>query len=305
MKTYARPKTIGSYGSKLRYFNDSFKSKPVKSFNSADIEKYIHGKIHSVKPARLFQNNKSIELGDAKPWTPNTVRSAKGVFRAFFQWCIKNNFYARDNPVSKVEMKKIRSEVEVKPRHIPFNKIDIDVLMRYLDDHDKPIAFFARFIYFTCLLPAEISQLQVKNIDFQKHHIIVPLSVTKNTKKTSVDRIDIDKNLQSELKKLKVQDYPKDFYLTTDSDTIIGPKPIGANVAYKRFVKALIAVNLSGKGYTLYSFKHFSNIQRFHNGWSLAEIMKANRHRSIAMTENYLKHINRDTDISDKEVPSI
>lgn len=305
LRTYARPKTVGSYGSKLRYLLESFPKKQVKSFTTSDIEKYIHGKIHNTKPARLFMNNKSIELSSAQPWTPNTVRSAKGVFRAFFQWCIKNNFYSGDNPVSKVEAKKIRSEVEAKPRHIPFTKADIDVLMKFLDEHDKPLAFFARFIYFTCMRPAEISKLQVKDIDFQKHQLIVPLSVTKNTKKLGVDRIDIDKNLQAEFSRLKVQDYPLNSYLTSDSEAIIGSKSIGANTAYKRFVKALKAVGLDGKGYTLYSFKHFSNIQRFHNGWSLAEIMKANRHSSIAMTENYLKHINRDTDISDKEVPSI
>lgn len=305
LRTYARPKTLGSYGSKLRYLIEAYPNKQVSTFTTTEMENYIHGKIHTTKPARLFLNDTSYELSSAKPWTPNTVRSAKGVFRAFFQWCIKNNFFTGDNPVSKIEMKKIRSEVEVKPRHIPFIKQDIDTLMKYLDEHDKPIAFFARFIYFTCLRPAEISKLQVKDIDFQKNHLVVPLAVTKNTKKTSVDRIDIDKNLQAELNKLNVKDYPKQYYLTSDSATIIGAKSIGANNAYKRFVKALKAVGLTGNGYTLYSFKHFSNIQRFLNGWSLAEIMKANRHSSIAMTENYLKHINRDTDISDKEVPSI
>lgn len=305
LKMYARPTTCGDYESKLRYLVEAYPKKQVKSFTPTDIEKYIHGKIHSCKPAKLFLNNKSIELKSAKPWSSHTVRTGKGIFRAFFQWCIKKNYYIGDNPVSKVEAKKIRSEVETAPRHIPFTKEDIAKIMEYLDEHDKPIAFFARFIYFTCLRPAEISKLQVKDIDFQKHQLIVPLSVTKNTKKSVVDRIDIDKNLLAEFSRLKVQDYPPNSFLTSDSEAIIGSKSIGANTAYKRFVKALKAVGLVGKGYTLYSFKHFSNIQRFHNGWSLAEIMKANRHSSIAMTENYLKHINRDTDISDKEVPSI
>jgi integrase len=109
----------------------------------------------------------------------------------------------------------------------------------------------------------------------------------------------------NELKKLDVEKYPKSYFLTSSSETIIGPSSIGKNNAYKRFVKALKALELTGKGYTLYSFKHYSNIQRLKNGWDLAEIMKANRHSSIAMTERYLKDINRVTDISKKEVPSI
>ena len=177
--------------------------------------------------------------------------------------------------------------------------------MDYLDEHDKNVAFFSRIIYSTCLRPAEISKIRIRDIDFQKNQIIVPLAVTKNTKKITVDRIDIEPNLLKEFKKLDVESYPKEYYLTSLSDEIIGPKSIGSNNAYKRFVKALKALELQGKGYTLYSFKHFSNIQRFHNGWTLPEIMKINRHSSIAMTEKYLKHLNRDTDISKKEVPSI
>jgi len=305
LKTYSRPKTFGSYESKLRYLIEAFPEKAVKSFTPNDIEKYIHGKIHSSKRARLFLNNKSIELNKAIQWTPNTVRTAKGIFVAFFQWCIKNKYYTGDNPASKMEAKKIRSEVEAKPRHVPFTKEDISSLMNYLDEHDKQVAFFGRIIYSTCLRPAEISKLRIKDIDFQKNQIIVPLAATKNTKKLTVDRIDIEPNLLKEFEKLNVQEYPKDYFLISFSDTIIGPKSIGSNNAYKRFVKALKALELDGKGYTLYSFKHFSNLQRFHNGWTLAEIMTANRHSSISMTEKYLKHINRDTDISKKAVPSI
>ena len=305
IKTYTRPKTVGSYESKLRYLLEAYPKKQVKSFIPTDVEKYIYGKIHSTKPAKLFLNNKSIELKNARPWTPHTVRSAKGVFRAFFQWCIKNNYYVGDNPASKIEAKKIRSEVEAKPRHIPFSKEDIVKLMNYLDEHDKNVAFFGRIIYYTCLRPAEISKIHIRDIDFQSNQIIVPLAVTKNTKKNSVDRIDIEPTLLKEFKKLDAESYPKEYFLTSFSEGIIGPKSTGSNNAYKRFVKALKALGLQGKGYTLYSFKHFSNLQRFHNGWTLPEIMTANRHSSIAMTEKYLKHINRETDISKKEVPRI
>jgi integrase len=305
LETYARRKTISSYKSKLHYLNEAFPEKLVKSFTSTEIEKYIHGKIHSNKPAKLFINGNSIELKKSIQWTSHTVRSAKGVFRAFFQWCIKNSYYHGSNPVSKIEAKKIRSEVAPKPRHIPFTKEDISVLMAYLDKHDKPTAFFARFINSTCLRPGEICKLRLKDIDLAKKLITVPLDTTKNTKKTSVDIIDIESNLCREIIKLKVEEYPSDYFLTSTSDSIIGPVSLGSNIPYKRFTKALKALRLDEKGYTLYSFKHYSNIQRFHSGWNVAEIMKANRHSSISMTERYLKYINNETDISKKEVPSI
>ncbi len=305
LRNYTRPKTVVSYQSKLRYLIEAFPNKRVKDFTARDIEKYIHNKIHSTKPAKLFLHNKSIQLKKAIPWTQNTVRSAKGIFRAFFQWCINNKFYVVDNPASKIEAKKIRSEVAAKPRHIPFTKEDLGKVMDYLDKNDKPVAFFCRFIYSTCLRPGEISKLRLNDIELTKGQITVPLDTTKNTKKTSVDIIDIEPNLLEQIKKLEIERYPSEYFLTSKSENIIGEESIGSNTAYKRFIKALKALEMHEKGYTLYSFKHYSNIQRFHSGWNLAEIMMANRHSSVSMTEIYLKHINRDTDISKKEVPAI
>jgi integrase len=305
LKTYARPKTVQSYHSKLRYLIEEYPDKLIKNITKKDITNYIHGKIHKPKPARIFMNNKTIELDKVIPWTAHTVRSAKGVFRAFFQWCIDNNYYAGDNPSAKIELKKIRTEIAAKPRHIPFTKEDIEKVMSYLDKNDKPTAFFARVIYSTCIRPGELGKLKIKDIDLNKNQIVVPLTATKNTKRSTSEVIDIEPNLLSYIDSLHLDRFPKEYYLVSNTDTIIGEKPMGANRAYKKFIKALDALKLRDKGYTLYSLKHFSNLQRFNSGWSLLEIMTANRHSSISMTENYLKHINRDTDISKKEVPAI
>jgi hypothetical protein len=104
---------------------------------------------------------------------------------------------------------------------------------------------------------------------------------------------------------LNLEDYQPNFFLTSTSENIIGSVSLGSNKPYKQFKKALISLNLNEKGYTLYSFKHFSNLQRFQAGWTVAEIMKANRHSSITMTEVYLRNLNKITDISKKEVPKI
>jgi hypothetical protein len=305
IKLYNRPKTVQSYHSKLRYLIEEYPNKQVQSFSINDIETYIRKKIHNTEPAKIFMNNKSVQLEKAIPWTHNTVRTAKGVFRAFFQWCINNNYYKGKNPSAKLESKKIRSEVEAKPRHVPFTKEDVSKVMGYLDQHDKLTAFFCRFINSTCLRPGEVSKLKIKDIDFLNQQIVVPLSVTKNTKKATIDRINIEPNLFREFTRLEFEKYPKDYFLTSNSETIVGTSSIGSNSAYKRFVKALKALELDGKGYTLYSFKHYTNIQRLNSGWSISEIMKANRHSSVSMTDKYLRQINRDTDISKKEVPAI
>lgn len=181
----------------------------------------------------------------------------------------------------------------------------MQTLMNYLDANDQFTALFGRIINSTCLRPAEISKLQLKDIDLKNKKITVPLAITKNTTKTDVDVIDIEPNLMEKLNELNLENYPKNYFLTSNAETIIGSSSIGSNRPYKRFRKALEKLNLHDKGYTLYSFKHYSNIERLKNGWTLTDLMKANRHSSIAMTEKYLKKIKQTTDISNKEVPKI
>jgi len=302
---YARPKTVQSYRSKLHYLTEDFDKKTIRSFTAKDIQDYIVRKIKNSEKARVLLNGKYHQTNKTIAWSPNTVRSAKGIFRAFFQWCINKNYYTEENPVSKIESKRIRSEVKTPPRNIPFTMEDNTKIMTYLDTNDRITAFFCRFIYYTCMRPGEISKLKISDIDIVNKRILIPLNVTKNTKSTDVEEVVIEDNLLNELKSLKLDHYPSNYFLISNNETIVGAKPLGKNIPYHRMKKALKNLGLENKGYNTYSFKHFSNIQRYNNGWKLPEIMKANRHSSIAMTEKYLKGINRDTDISNKTVPKI
>jgi integrase len=302
---YARPKSVQSYRSKLLYLRLAFPNKAVASFTTEDIESYIIRKIKNPGKSIACIEGRFYETDKVVPWTYNTVRSAKGVFRAFFQWCIKKKYYQDKNPVVNIEQLKIRSEVETKPRNKPFTKQDNQLVMCYLDAHDRITAFFCRFIYYTCLRPGELAELKLKDIDMANGEIRVPLSITKNTKGSKVETIVIHSQLYKELEALNLNQYPSNYFICSNSETIVGKVSIGKHIPYKCLRKALVALGLDEKGYNLYSFKHFSNIQRYNNGWKILEIMKANRHSSIAMTEKYLKDINHDTDIKGLIVPEI
>jgi integrase len=305
LSIYARKSTVGDYQSKLRHLIDAHPKKETNGFTTEDLEKYIQSKIHPKKPAKMFMGNRIIVLKNPVPWTNKTVKSARAVFSAFFQWCIEKEYFKGDNPVSKIKAKLVRSEVTPNERHNPFTDEDKIKLMDYLNEKDKTLAFFCRVIYYTCLRPGEIAKLQTKDLDLKRGQITIPLYAAKNTIKKTTETIDIDTNLLGEIKGLMKEKYPEDYFLVSTSDTIIGADKFGEDRAYKRFVKALKALGLLNKGYTLYSFKHYSNIQRILNNWTINEVMVANRHSSLAMTDKYLKKINRLTDISKKAIPAI
>lgn len=302
---YSRKKTVQSYQSKLRYLVAANPNKQLNELSTKDIEKFIHKAIYDKQVAQMFINGKMIDTKMVTKWAPATVKVALAIYNTFFNWCISEG-YTTINQATAVNKNKIKSENTAKEKHIPFSIEDNKAIMNYLDIHDKFAAFFCRFIYSTCIRPKEIIKLKIRDIDLTNKQIIIPRSTTKNTKKTDVERIDIEPDFWNRIENLNLNQYPNHYHIiSNDFQNIVGEHSVGVNTPYNRFVLALKKLNLTGKGYTLYGFKHFSNIQRFNNGWTVAEIMKANRHSSISTTEKYLKNITRDTDISKKLVPVI
>lgn len=74
---------------------------------------------------------------------------------------------------------------------------------------------------------------------------------------------------------------------------------------YRVFSRIIKKLGLDGKGYTLYSVKHYANIKRYMNGWGVADIMIGNRHHSLSETENYLRDLVDFVDVSKKAIPMI
>jgi integrase len=289
----------------LRYFVEAYPDHQLKEITAKYIEQYIYHKIH--KGEKLIINMEGVRYTTNKinKWTAPTVKAARGYFTAFFTWCIAQGYIA-ENPCKKVDSRKVRSEAVAEERHIPFTQEDLKTILNYLDANDTYTALFCRVIYYTCLRPSEIVSLKLSHVNLTAKAITVPMHGMKNTVKTTADMVNIDASLLDLLHALDLSNYPSDYYLFSNNySNVVGEATVGHNRPYKRFIKALKALKLDGKGYTLYSFKHTSNINRKIAGWDNVQIMKANRHSSIAMSERYMKNITRTTDISKLTVPAI
>jgi integrase len=275
----SRPKSISTYLSKvnalIEHFGAETKANEITDFHIT-----------------TFLNHQEATLG----WIGTTYVNSKIALNNYFRYLTVNK-YIPANPVTNTETrKKIKTE-----SHQVFNEDDFKLIMDWLNQKDAYAALFCKSIYYTCIRPKELRHLQLKHMDMKKGTITVPANIAKNKKALPVS---IDPSLMLELNKLQIDKQNPESYLFGSTSNIIGSKRIGDNTPYDHFQRCLKDLELLGRNYTLYSFKHTSNVKKFKSGWSLAEICAANRHSSIAETETYLKDLLKDVK-HDKVIPPI
>jgi hypothetical protein len=132
--------------------------------------------------------------------------------------------------------------------------------------------------------------------------------------------VEIVENFMKELEQLNLKSFNPEHYLVGSTVNIVGGSQVGINTPYQKLITAFKKIDkieseknpnlkdsekIQNKGYDLYSFKHTSNIVKYNDGWTLAQIMKANRHSSISMTEIYLKKLGAFTETKHLNVPAI
>ncbi len=273
-----RPKTIGSYKSKLKLFIEHLGDVEVGRITDYHITEFLN------------------TCEKTRDWTGVTYNFARITLNNLFVY-LRRHKYTVVNPATGLESRKeIKTEL-----HQVFSDEDFTKIMDWLRLNDPYALLFVKTIYYTCIRPKELRQTKLKHIDITHDRIIIPANISKNKKAIPVQ---IDKTLKTELLAIGIKDYPSEFYLFGDINKIIGPTMIGENKPYNRFQSCLKALNLTGKNYTLYSFKHLSNVRKYLAGWTIAEICAANRHSSLVETETYLKDLMKFIPVT-KPVPII
>jgi len=237
-------------------------------------------------------------------WRNSSFNNKKASIGTFFEF-LKQEKHLQENPVNDVK----RKSKQTTATHEIFTKEDLKTVLQYLDIHDSQAGLFCRMVYYTCIRPNELRQLQVNHVNMKTNVITVPDYIAKNKTEGYVN---IDVSAIEVLHKLGINERDKDAYLFAFTykeglkqyNSGLREKEFHRGTMLKKLVKCLEATGLDGKGYTLYSFKHTSNVNKYLAGWTIAEICAANRHKSLVETETYLKALLKFAPVT-KEVPSI
>jgi len=170
---------------------------------------------------------------------------------------------------------------------------EIDILIDHMRD-DKELLLCVLLQYYCFIRPTtELRKLRFQHFDLNKGCIILPPSVTKNSRH---DIITIPSILIQFLIDYGFNTYPGNYLL-------YGPKckphptiPCGKNtigLRHRTLLKKLNDKNILTdiKGIQLYSWKDTGALAMVDEGYNILDIQKQMRHSSLSITEKYIKSL--------------
>ena len=135
-----------------------------------------------------------------------TILKYKQILHGFFDYMIQARGIILTNPVHDIpEMGRLTDEA---PRPIP--EKERSKLMAYMKKNDPQLWLFCQMEYYCAIRPNELRQLRIQDIDFVRHIIRVPCTISKNRQ---TELVNIPNQLYNVLLAMKVDEHEGGLYL--------------------------------------------------------------------------------------------
>lgn len=160
-----------------------------------------------------------------------------------------------------------------------------ELIRKQMPAFDPQLWLFIQFIYYTGLRPGlELRALQLRMFDFQMGTLHLPAEVTKDR----TDRVvTLPRQLLDQLKRMKLDKLPKDYYLFTAYNAP-GERPMSPAVYNRRWAAFKKKFKIPA-AYKIYAFKHTGATAADRSGIDRREIKEQLGHSSLQQTEEYLE----------------
>lgn len=198
--------------------------------------------------------------------------------RALFSWAVEK-CYCKENPFETIRVKKEAEKKRV--------VIDADTRRRireYFEEVNPGYIVVMELIYTSFLRPAEVSRVQISQIDLQEHCIYMSADKTKNGKRRAAP-------LSAELCERiaeQIEGKPVDWYLIgygfKPGQTALSRKMYG-----KEWIKMRKALDLPDT-MQLYSLRDSGFFDKLKAGIPALTVMQAADHHDLTMTTRYANH---------------
>ena len=267
------------------YINEKTKElrkSTMHSYNSFCnlMRKWLSATYPTIK-AGQFTRTHAVEFLDAmaaKDLNPNTYNNMIRLGSAFFVWA-KEKCYARENPFEGHKRKRTLD----KKRTIITSEHQ-QLIDQWFGEHRPPMRIVCRLVYTSLLRPIEITRVQVKQLDFTRHCIIMPGEKTKTWEQRE-GRMDaeLEQMLREHIRYAK----PDDYIFTSGMEC--GPTQISDKAFCKAWVRMKKALKLPDE-YQLYSLKDTAINSMLKAGVDDLSVMQAAGHKDLSMTTIYANH---------------
>ena len=198
--------------------------------------------------------------------------------RALFSWAMEK-CYCKENPFETIRVKKEAEKKRV--------TIDADTRRRireYFEEVNPEFMVVMELIYTSFLRPAEVSRVQISQIDLQEHCIHMSADKTKNGKRRAAP---LSAELCERIAPI-IEGKPADWYLIGYSfkpgQTALSKKMYG-----KEWVKMRKALGLPDT-MQLYSLRDSGFFDKLKAGIPALTVMQAADHHDLSMTTRYANH---------------
>lgn len=173
----AKPNTVRSYESTSRALLKFFGDKPINLIKPVDVEKFKEWR--SKQSTRPRSEKKAARKNGSSNWKPTPLRPAT-INRELALLKIVFNFYIRrsvlvSNPVSRV---KFFAEDNGQMRVVSLQEERL-----YLEAANQPLKDFAIVMVETGMRPAEVANIQRKNVNLESGYVFVPFGKTRAAKR--------------------------------------------------------------------------------------------------------------------------
>lgn len=212
-------------------------------------------------------------------------RTANNIYetvKIFFEYIIKNHENVLiKNPCSNISKLPSKSE-----SHIAYTKAEAEKISKHLEEHDKQMLTYCRFIGLGFLRCKETRNLKIGDIDFDKKTITLSAKSAKTGNRTVKPMLD---TLYNCLLDLNLNKYPANYYVFSGTG-LPGAKRTYDNYFQRKYQPLKKTFGLTSK-HTIYSFRHTMVCELLNSGASWHEIMKYTGHTTFAAFEKYARSI--------------
>lgn len=195
--------------------------------------------------------------------------------------------------IEKNPFHRIKSLKETPARHVAFTDEQMKKLDEHMLENCYPMYVFTRFVMFTFIRPIEVLRIRVGQVNMKSWTIMVHADQAKASRPRVLE---IPVGLREVIKKMNLENYPKDFFLFSRG-MVPGKKALTRNAVtenFRRWVKEPLELGIN---HTLYGYKHYGNAKAFKLGISVEAIRRQNGHATEAQTRTYLRSIGEDANV--------